>query len=49
MEIVIVGSGGREKFIWVGLEKEGRGGGIFFYSGKGGTNRSGEKNVFKNY
>ena len=49
MEIVIVGSGGREKFNGGVFQKEGGGGGIFFFSWNGATRRIWEKIDFKNF
>ena len=49
MEIVIVGSGGREYSIGLALQKECRVDGIYFYPGNGATSRLGKNIDFKNY
>lgn len=48
MEIVIVGSGGREYSIGLALQKECRIDGIYFYPGNGATSRLGKNLDFKN-
>lgn len=48
MEIVIVGSGGREYSIGLGLQKECRIDGIYFYPGNGATSRLGKNIDFAN-
>ncbi|WP_297812247.1 phosphoribosylamine--glycine ligase [uncultured Helicobacter sp.] len=48
MEIVIVGSGGREYSIGLGLQNECRIDGIYFYPGNGATSRLGKNIDFSN-
>ena len=47
MEIVIVGSGGREYSIGLALQKECRIDGIYFYPGNGATHKLGKNLDFK--
>ncbi|TLD89275.1 phosphoribosylamine--glycine ligase [Helicobacter sp. MIT 05-5294] len=49
MEIVIVGSGGREYSIGLALQKECRIDGIYFYPGNGATSKLGKNIDFANY
>lgn len=48
MEIVIVGSGGREYSIGLALQKECRIDGIYFYPGNGATSKLGKNIDFAN-